>query len=68
MTTEHTDTAQKSGYRYIGKDRKRVEDPRLLVGRGGYIADLRLPGMLHAAILRSPVPHAWIRSVTPPRH
>ncbi|MDQ1068716.1 xanthine dehydrogenase family protein molybdopterin-binding subunit [Streptomyces canus] len=63
MTTEHTDTAQKSGYKYIGKDRKRVEDPRLLVGRGGYIADLKLPGMLHAAILRSRVPHARIRSV-----
>jgi CO/xanthine dehydrogenase Mo-binding subunit len=50
-------------YRYIGKDRKRVEDPRLLIGRGGYIADLALRGMLHAAILRSPVPHAWIRSI-----
>ncbi len=58
MATQH-----RSGYTYIGKDRRRVEDPRLLVGRGGYIADLRLPGMLHAAILRSPLPHAWIRSV-----
>jgi 3-oxo-Delta1-steroid hydratase/dehydrogenase large subunit len=50
-------------YTYIGKDRKRVEDPRLLVGRGGYIADLALRGMLHTAILRSPLPHAWIRSI-----
>lgn len=63
MATEHTNAAETSGYTYIGRDRKRVEDPRLLVGRGGYIADLKLPGMLHAAVLRSPVPHAWIRSI-----
>ncbi|MGV9875738.1 xanthine dehydrogenase family protein molybdopterin-binding subunit [Streptomyces cellulosae] len=63
MATEHANTEEKSGYKYLGADRKRVEDPRLLVGRGGYIADLKLPGMLHAAILRSPVPHARIRSV-----
>ncbi|WP_281689127.1 xanthine dehydrogenase family protein molybdopterin-binding subunit [Pseudonocardia thermophila] len=50
-------------FTYIGKDRRRVEDPRLLVGRGGYIADMKLPGMLHAAILRSPVPHARIASI-----
>ncbi|MFF7984908.1 xanthine dehydrogenase family protein molybdopterin-binding subunit [Streptomyces sp. NPDC007901] len=50
-------------YTYIGKNRRRVEDPRMLVGRGGYIADLKVPGMLHAAILRSPLPHGWIRSV-----
>ena len=44
-------------------DRKRVEDPRLLVGRGGYIADIKMPGLPHAAILRSPVPHAKIVSI-----
>ncbi|WP_214366665.1 xanthine dehydrogenase family protein molybdopterin-binding subunit [Pseudonocardia sp. H11422] len=54
---------EKPQYKYIGSDRKRVEDPRLLVGRGGYIADLKVPGLLHAAILRSPVPHATIRSI-----
>ncbi|MFF4117118.1 xanthine dehydrogenase family protein molybdopterin-binding subunit [Streptomyces sp. NPDC001714] len=52
-----------SGFTYIGKDRRRMEDPRLLVGRGGYIADLAVPGMLHTAILRSPLPHARIGSV-----
>ena len=50
-------------YKFIGKDRRRVEDPRLLVGRGGYIADMKMHGMLHAAIARSPVPHARIVSV-----
>src|SRR5919206_4837965 len=68
MTTvenEKTQTAQdgKPRYKYIGADRKRVEDPRLLVGRGGYIADLKFPGLLHAAILRSPLPHAKIVSI-----
>ncbi|MEU6700941.1 xanthine dehydrogenase family protein molybdopterin-binding subunit [Pseudonocardia sp. NPDC046786] len=52
-----------AGYKYIGADRKRVEDPRLLVGRGGYIADMKMQGLLHAAILRSPVPHARIDSI-----
>lgn len=54
---------EKPAYTYIGSDRKRVEDPRLLVGRGGYIADLKMQGLTHAAILRSPVPHARIVSV-----
>jgi CO/xanthine dehydrogenase Mo-binding subunit len=32
----------------------RKEDRRLLMGRGKYAADFRLPGLLHAAVLRSP--------------
>ncbi|MQA13060.1 MAG: molybdopterin-dependent oxidoreductase [Pseudonocardiaceae bacterium] len=54
---------EKPRYKYIGADRKRVEDPRLLVGRGGFIADLKMQGLLHAAILRSPAPHARIVSI-----
>jgi carbon-monoxide dehydrogenase large subunit len=42
---------------------KRVEDPRLLRGAGTYTDDLRLPGMLHAVILRSPYAHARIRRI-----
>lgn len=45
---------------YIGKALKRVEDPRLIKGTGTYVDDLKLPGLLHAAILRSPYPHAKI--------
>ena len=48
---------------YIGRAMKRVEDPRLVKGAGTYIDDLRLPGMLHALILRSPHAHARIRSI-----
>ncbi|MFI5796626.1 xanthine dehydrogenase family protein molybdopterin-binding subunit [Streptomyces sp. NPDC051677] len=58
-----TTTEETPKYKYLGADRKRVEDPRLLVGRGGYIADMKFPGLLHAAILRSPVPHARIVSI-----
>ena len=48
---------------WVGKSIRRVEDPKFLRGRGGYIADLVRPGMLHAAVLRSPHAHARILSV-----
>lgn len=47
----------------IGTSELRKEDTRFLTGRGRYIADLALPGMLHAATLRSPYPHARILSI-----
>jgi carbon-monoxide dehydrogenase large subunit len=46
--------------RWIGKSVRRIEDPRLLHGKGRYIDDLKLPRMAHAAILRSPHAHARI--------
>jgi aerobic carbon-monoxide dehydrogenase large subunit len=42
---------------------KRKEDPRFVRGQGRYIDDLKLPGMLHGAILRSPLAHAKILSI-----
>ncbi|HEV2627667.1 MAG TPA: xanthine dehydrogenase family protein molybdopterin-binding subunit [Pseudolabrys sp.] len=48
---------------FVGKSMLRREDQRLLTGRGEYVADLKLPGMLHAAFVRSQVAHARIRSV-----
>src|SRR5687767_12730057 len=42
----------------FGTSVRRKEDPRLLTGRGKYAADFRLPGMLHAAVVRSPHAHA----------
>ncbi len=47
----------------IGADVKRVEDHRLLTGRGRYVADLARPHMLSAAVVRSPHAHALIRSI-----
>ena len=46
--------------RWVGQSIRRVEDPKFLRGRGGYIADRITPGTLHAAVLRSPHPHARI--------
>ena len=47
----------------IGESIKRVEDARFLRGKGNYLDDIELPGMLHMAILRSPHAHARINSV-----
>jgi carbon-monoxide dehydrogenase large subunit len=47
----------------MGASRKRVEDSRFLRGKGHYIDDVQLPGMLHMEILRSPLAHARIRSI-----
>ncbi len=41
----------------------RKEDPRFVRGKGRYLDDVQLPGMLHLAILRSPVAHAKIVSI-----
>jgi aerobic carbon-monoxide dehydrogenase large subunit len=49
--------------RSVGTAALRVEDPRMLTGRGRYVDDVSLSGMLHAAFLRSPFPHANINSV-----
>ncbi|MFH1757002.1 MAG: hypothetical protein ABH969_03040, partial [Pseudomonadota bacterium] len=49
--------------KWVGKSMKRKEDLRLLAGRGNFMDDIRLPNMKHAAILRSPYAHAWIRGV-----
>ena len=47
----------------IGQDVKRVEDQALITGRGQYVDDLRLPGLLHLAIVRSPYGHAKINNI-----
>jgi carbon-monoxide dehydrogenase large subunit len=49
--------------RYTGASIKRSEDPRILTGNGRYVDDIKLPGMLHAAFVRSPLAHARVLSV-----
>src|SRR4051812_3566317 len=49
--------------RYFGKPLRRKEDPRLLRGEGVYVADVVVPGQLHAAFVRSPHAHARVVSV-----
>jgi carbon-monoxide dehydrogenase large subunit len=51
------------GARSVGARVQRVEDRRILTGRGRYVDDVVLPGMLHAAFLRSQVPHGRLRSL-----
>lgn len=47
----------------IGARVKRVEDPRLLTGRGRFLDDITLPGQAEVAFVRSPHAHARIRSI-----
>ena len=56
-------TTQVAKARVFGSGIRRREDPRLLTGTARYTADFTLPGMLHAAVLRSPHGHARIRGV-----
>ncbi|MCB2072473.1 MAG: molybdopterin-dependent oxidoreductase [Novosphingobium sp.] len=49
--------------RYIGKRVLRKEDPRLLTGRGQFVDDISLPGMLHCAFARSPIARGRIVSI-----
>src|SRR5215471_9199848 len=48
---------------YIGQSVKRFEDPRLLTGQGAFLDDVKLPGMLHAAVLRSSHAHAHLTAI-----
>ena len=51
------------GNGHVGRSLKRKEDPRLITGRATYVDDMVLPGMLHAAIVRSTEAHANIVSI-----
>ena len=48
---------------YIGSPIERIEDLRLLNGTATFVGDLAPEGLLHAAILRSPVAHGRIRKI-----
>jgi aerobic carbon-monoxide dehydrogenase large subunit len=59
-----TEVPTSAGGNPIGFGRMlRKEDARFLRGQGHYIDDMDMPGMLHGAILRSPVAHAYIKSI-----
>ncbi len=47
----------------MGVSRKRKEDARFIRGQGSYVDDIKLPGMLFGAIVRSPYAHARIKSI-----
>jgi carbon-monoxide dehydrogenase large subunit len=56
---EHTRTTN----RLVGSPVERIEDLRFLRGRGEYVGDLAVDGMLHAVVLRSQVAHGRIRAI-----
>jgi carbon-monoxide dehydrogenase large subunit len=47
----------------MGAPLKRKEDPRFVTGRGNYVDNIKLPGMVYLAILRSPYAHARIKGI-----
>ncbi len=61
MMAERTASPERT--RYTGGWVRRREDPRLLTGQGRYLDDLKIPGALHAAFLRSPHAHARLRRI-----
>ncbi|MGH9939273.1 MAG: xanthine dehydrogenase family protein molybdopterin-binding subunit, partial [Blastocatellia bacterium] len=56
-------TANRATQGYIGAPIKRREDFRFITGRATFVDDIKLPAMLHAAVLRSPRAHARIHSI-----
>ena len=54
---------RKANLKGLGCKRKRVEDARFTQGKGNYIDDIKLPGMLHGDFVRSPYAHARVKSI-----
>ena len=52
-----------SATRYVGEPVRRREDLRMLTGKGRYIDDVKAPGMLYAAFVRSPYPNAQVTRI-----
>ena len=65
MSTEPVSRAEASprGTALVGARVPRKEDGPLLNGRGTYVDNMRLPGMLHMVVVRSPYPNAEIASI-----
>jgi carbon-monoxide dehydrogenase large subunit len=57
------DVSKWLGRRYVGAGVRRIEDERLLRGRGEFLDDIKLPGALHAAFVRSEYPHALVKRI-----
>ena len=64
MTTETQSTEERTQkLEGLGTRRKRVEDVRFTQGKGNYIDDFKLPGMLFGDFVRSPYGHARVKSI-----
>src|SRR5438128_1333320 len=63
MSVTEEARSSEGGNGYVGRRMRRKEDPPLITGAGVYTDDMVLPGMLHAAVVRSPEAHARISSI-----
>src|SRR4051794_26471153 len=63
MTVTEERPAVEAPVKEVGQARRRKEDARLITGRTQWTDNMVLPGMLHLAIVRSPVAHAKLRNV-----
>ncbi len=63
MAAGSTARPDRSAGGWLGKSVLRTEDMRFLTGTGQYVDDIVLPGMLHAAMVRSPYAHALIKHI-----
>jgi len=63
MATKKENLEREEQLQGIGCSRKRKEDPRFIQGKGNYVDDVKLPGMLFADVVRSPYAHARIKSI-----
>lgn len=63
MSTPAAELEREDRIQGVGCARKRKEDPRFIQGKGTYVDDIKLPGMLFMDIVRSPYAHARIRSI-----
>ena len=63
MTVTEDAAAPVAPAKEVGQARKRKEDARLITGKTTWTDNMVLPGMLHLAVVRSPVAHAKITNV-----
>ncbi len=63
MTTPAEQVNREAELAGIGCSRKRKEDPRFIQGKGNYVDDVKLPGMVFGYAVRSPYAHARIKSI-----
>ena len=63
MKDEITRDERVANLKGMGCSRKRVEDARFTQGKGNYVDDIKLPGMLHGDFVRSPYAHARVKSI-----
>ena len=67
MSTQEELSSRQDRIAGIGCARRRKEDARFIQGRGGYVDDIKLPGMVFGDLVRSPFAHARIKSINKDR-